>query len=79
MLVFAPLLPRMIRERVFSIRREIFRQLQPFLLGETGANTDVMQRPDVTVTVARSTSALTVTDASGRLLSLTIQTQMVLS
>jgi lipoprotein-anchoring transpeptidase ErfK/SrfK len=28
-------------------------------------NTDVSQRPDVTVTVARSTSALTVTDVSG--------------
>lgn len=34
--------------------------------GTSGANADVMQRPDVTVTVAKSTSALTVTDASGR-------------
>jgi lipoprotein-anchoring transpeptidase ErfK/SrfK len=33
--------------------------------GTSGVDTDVMQRPDVTVTVARNTSALTVTDASG--------------
>jgi len=35
--------------------------------GTSGAGTDVMQRPDVTVTVTKSTSALTVTDASGRI------------
>ena len=35
--------------------------------GTSGASTDVMQRPDVTVTVTKSTSALTVTDASGRI------------
>ena len=33
--------------------------------GTSGADNDVMQRPDVTVTVAKSTSSLTVTDASG--------------
>ena len=37
----------------------------PQATGTSGVNTDVTQRPDVTVTVARSTSALTVTDASG--------------
>jgi lipoprotein-anchoring transpeptidase ErfK/SrfK len=36
--------------------------------GTSGASTDVMQRPDVTVTVTKGTSALTVTDTSGRIL-----------
>jgi len=36
--------------------------------GTSGTDSDVMQRPDVTVTVARSTSALTVTDSTGRVI-----------
>jgi len=36
--------------------------------GTSGASADVAQKPDVTVTVAKGTSALTVTDAAGRVL-----------
>jgi lipoprotein-anchoring transpeptidase ErfK/SrfK len=36
--------------------------------GTSGTKTDANQKPDVTVTVAKSTSSLTVTDASGRVL-----------
>lgn len=36
--------------------------------GTSGTSADVAQKPDVTVTVAKGTSALTVTDAAGRVL-----------
>lgn len=50
-----------------SARRTTDKTNKPQATGTSGTDADVMNRPDVTVTVASSTSALTVTDADGRI------------
>ena len=41
-IVTRPLFPRMIRERVFTIRREKLNELKPLLIGKTRAHTNVL-------------------------------------
>src|SRR5262249_23449252 len=45
-MMHGPLFPRMIRDRVFAIRREILHQLASFGFRETSANADMLQHAE---------------------------------